>query len=60
MKNFVPQNPYEFLSEEDIETSKLSDEELSAYWEFWFRQAQCTNNEDENLISHGVFREVPK
>jgi hypothetical protein len=37
---FIPQNPYEFLSEEDIETGKLSDEELSAYWAFglsWLR-----------------------
>lgn len=57
---FIPQNPYEFFSEEDIETGKLSDEELSAYWAFWFKLAQSTNDEDEHIISHGVFREVPK
>ena len=57
---FTTQNPYEFLSEEDIETGNLSDEELSAYWAFWFKLAQSTNSEDEFLISHGVFREVPK
>ncbi len=56
---FKTSNPYEFLSEEDIETGKLSDEELSAYWDFWFKLAQSTNEQDEFLISHGVFREVP-
>ena len=56
----IPQNPYEFLSEEDIETGNLSDEELSAYWAFWFKLAQSTNDEDELVISHGVFREEPQ
>lgn len=45
---------------EDIETGKLSEEELSAYWAFWFELAQSTNDQDEHIISHGVFREVPK
>jgi hypothetical protein len=57
--SFVSKAPYEFLSEEDIETGRLSDQELSAYWEFWFRLAQTTNEADKYIISHGVFREVP-
>ena len=45
----------EFLSEEDLDLQNLSREELEAYWEIWFRQAQATNHLDYNTYSHGVF-----
>ena len=37
----------EFLSEEDLDLSNLSEEELIAYWNAWLRQAQATNGADE-------------
>ena len=45
----------EFLSEEDLDLAKLSNEELDAWWNLWLEQAQSTNDEDANLYSHGVF-----
>jgi len=44
----------EFLSEEDLDLSNLSWEELVAYWNLWLRQAQATNQKDECEYSHGV------
>jgi len=48
-----------FLSEEDLDLSDLSWDELLAWWERWLRQAQGTNELDEHLYSHGVFRVEP-
>jgi hypothetical protein len=48
-----------FLSEEDLDLANLSWEELLAWWELWLRQAQATNDDDEHLYSHGVFRVEP-
>jgi len=48
-----------FLSEEDLDLANSSWEELLAWWELWLRQAQVTNDEDEHLYSHGVFRVEP-
>lgn len=45
----------EFLSEEDLDLRNLAMEELKAYWNFWLRQAQATNDLDKNIYSHGVF-----
>ena len=45
----------EFLSEEDLDLRRLSDEELIAYWNFWLLQAQATNDADADDYSHGVF-----
>lgn len=49
----------EFLSEEDLDLSSLTDDEVAAYWDLWFRQAQATNEEDRWTYGHGVFDEVP-
>lgn len=49
----------EFLSEEDLDLENLSEEELSAYWNLWLRQAQVSNDLDEALYSHGVFERDP-
>jgi hypothetical protein len=49
----------EFLSEGDLDLRNLSHEELIAVWNAWLLQAQATNDVDEHLYSHGVFREVP-
>jgi hypothetical protein len=49
----------EFLSEEDLDLKNLSWEELLAYWDLWLRQAQATNDLDEHLYAHGVFRRDP-
>ncbi len=48
-----------FLSEEDLDLANLSWEELLALWDLWLRQAQATNELDEHLYSHGVFRVEP-
>lgn len=48
-----------FLSEEDLDLRNLSEEELYAWWNEWLRLAQSTNDQDEHLYSHGVFREAP-
>ena len=45
----------EFLSEEDLDLSSLSDEELDKCWTDWLRQAQATNDDDRYVYSHGVF-----
>ncbi len=37
----------------------MSDEELEAYWNFWLELAQITNQDDEDLYSHGVFTQFP-
>ena len=50
----------EFLSEEDLDLATMSLEEIMAYWDLWFRQAQATNDEDQWVYSHGVFDEVPE
>jgi hypothetical protein len=49
----------EFFSEEDLDLAAMSDEELSAYWDLWLRQAQITNDLDRHTYSHGVFLEEP-
>ena len=49
----------EFLSEEDLDLQNLSRDEIMAYWEVWFAQAQATNDADQWTYSHGVFAEVP-
>ena len=48
-----------FLSEEDLDLRSASWEELLAWWDQWLRQAQATNQADEHLYSHGVFRVEP-
>ena len=45
----------EFLSEEDLDLQGMSLEELLACWDFWLRQAQVTNEADQDSYSHGVF-----
>ena len=49
----------EFLSEEDLDLSKLSLTELLAWWDLWLLQAQASNDLDEHLYSHGVFTTEP-
>ena len=49
----------EFLSEEDLDLRNLSWEELMAWWDVWFREAQKSNHLDAHLYSHGVFTEEP-
>ena len=48
-----------FLSEEDLDLRNLSWEELLAWWDHWLLQAQASNDLDEHLYSHGVFRVEP-
>jgi len=48
-----------FLSEEDLDLAELTWEELLAWWDLWLHQAQSTNELDEHLYSHGVFRVEP-
>jgi hypothetical protein len=47
--------PDAFLSEEDLDLINLPDEELYAWWNLWLRQAQITNDLDQDDYSHGVF-----
>lgn len=49
----------EFLSEEDLDLSDLSEAELFAWWDLWLHQAQATNDVDANTYSHGVFTKEP-
>jgi hypothetical protein len=49
----------EFLSEEDLDLSSLTEEELDVVWMAWLRQAQSTNDEDRCAYSHGVFTHEP-
>lgn len=48
-----------FSSEEDLDLQNLSTQELYAWWDLWLRQAQISNDLDEHLYSHGVFRVEP-
>jgi hypothetical protein len=48
-----------FLSDEDLDLANLSWEELLEWWQRWLLQAQATNDLDEHLYSHGVFRVEP-
>ena len=50
----------EFLSEEDLDLANMTTEEVRAYWDAWFRQAQATNDADRWVYSHGVLEEVPE
>ena len=50
----------EFLSEEDLDLANLTLDEVMAYWDLWFHQAQATNDDDRWTCSHGVFDEVPE
>lgn len=43
------------LSDDDVDLSGLSDEELARAWDLWFDLAQCTNDEDPPY-THGVFQ----
>jgi len=58
-----PQDPApmrdEFLSDEDLDLADMAIEEVMAYWDLWFHQAQATNDDDRWVYSHGVFDEVP-
>lgn len=45
----------QFLSGEDLDLKNLSDEELDCVWTAWLKQAQFTNEQDQNVYSHGVF-----
>lgn len=45
--------PMPMLSEDDVNLSDLSAEELDAAWDLWFDLAQPTNDSDP-LYSHGV------
>jgi hypothetical protein len=45
----------EFLSEEDLDIKNMSEEELYAYWNFWLKLAQSSNDSDQYTYSHGVF-----
>lgn len=45
----------QFLSEENLDLRNMSEEEIQAYWDIWFRQAQATNDLDKYAYSHGVF-----
>ena len=49
----------EFLSEEDLDLGNLNWEELMAVWNYWLKQAQCTNDEDRDSYEHGVFTKEP-
>jgi hypothetical protein len=50
----------EFLSEEDLDLQTLTLDEVMAYWDLWFQQAQATNDADQWSYSHGVLDEVPE
>lgn len=44
-----------FLSEEDLDLANLSHEELLRWWDAMLRQAQASNDLDEDVYAHGVF-----
>ncbi len=48
-----------FFSQEDLDLQGLSWPELLAWWDHWLHQAQVSNDQDEHLYSHGVFRIEP-
>lgn len=41
------------LSDDDVDLQELTDEELTAAWDFWFDLAQVTNDSDPPY-AHGV------
>jgi hypothetical protein len=45
----------EFLSEDDMNLSEMSFDEIVGWWNEWLRIAQQTNDYDRNQYSHGVF-----
>lgn len=45
----------QFLSEEDLDLRNLPWEELLAWWDEMLRQAQASNDDDEDVYAHGVF-----
>ena len=45
----------EFLSEEDLDFSRLSYSEREAWCSYWLQLAQQTNDMDADQYSHGVF-----
>ncbi|HMO18168.1 MAG TPA: hypothetical protein PKA63_08285 [Oligoflexia bacterium] len=44
-----------FLSEDDLNLKDMSFEEVVTAWNEWFKTAQLTNAEDENIFSHSCF-----
>lgn len=48
-----------FLSDEDLDLRNLTEAELLAWWDLFLLQAQASNDRDERLYSHGVFRLSP-
>jgi len=48
--------PVRMLSEDDLNLSELTDDELIRAWNLWFELAQSTNEWDPPY-SHGVFAE---
>jgi len=51
-----PFTPNSFLSSEDIDLVNLSEQELLAWWDWWLREAQASNELDIDTYSHGVFQ----
>ena len=47
------------LSEDDMNLSGLTDEELERAWDLWFELAQTTNEWDPPY-THGVFVGLPR
>jgi hypothetical protein len=45
----------QFLSEEDLDLANLPWEEVLIWWDLFLRQAQASNDLDEDEYSHGVF-----
>ncbi|HEX6810896.1 MAG TPA: hypothetical protein VF384_04660 [Planctomycetota bacterium] len=43
------------MSDEDLDLANLSWQELLAWWNEFLRQAQASNDLDEDEYSHGVF-----
>lgn len=52
---YKPINTDQFLSEEDLDLSNLSWEELLQVWNDWLAQAQETNDLDRDHYSHSAF-----
>ena len=49
-------NRFTNLSEDDLNLKELSKKELLKWWDWWLREAQASNKEDEDRYSHGVFQ----
>ena len=45
-----------FLSSEDLDLQNLSEEELMLWWDWWLKEAQSSNDLDQDTYSHGVFQ----